>query len=84
MITLSQTQWRVLRFVEKFWAEHDYAPTLEEISVAVGFKSRSSVAYQIGQLQQRGLIARDPLLARTIRLARHVDGSDARSNSVAQ
>ena len=79
MSVVSETQSKILRFVEKFSAEHGFAPTLGDISAAVGMRSRSSAAYQIGQLERMGLVTRNPLLPRTIRLAKHAGESDTRT-----
>ncbi|MFD3415875.1 LexA family transcriptional regulator [Streptomyces cyaneofuscatus] len=38
--------------------EHGQGPTVRQIGARVGLSSTSSVAYQLGQLEGRGLISR--------------------------
>lgn len=79
---MTSTQARIVRFIREFWDQRGYAPTLSEIGTGVGMKSRSSAAYQIDQLVKAGVVERDPLRPRTIRLPRHANTtSDARSEN---
>ncbi|MEV7060835.1 hypothetical protein AB0N95_35945 [Streptomyces microflavus] len=55
---LSARQEAVMAVV-RFWIiEHGHGPTVREIGTRVGLSSTSSVAYQLAQLEKRGLISR--------------------------
>ncbi|MFH8379038.1 hypothetical protein ACH4A7_36635 [Streptomyces cyaneofuscatus] len=46
-------------YVIRSWIiEHGEGPTIRQIGERVGLSSTSSVAYQLGQLEGRGLISR--------------------------
>ncbi|MFD7859136.1 LexA family protein [Streptomyces microflavus] len=48
----------IMRLI-RFWIiEHGEGPTIRQIGARVGLSSTSSVAYQLGQLEARGLISR--------------------------
>lgn len=53
---LSDRQNRIVEFIRTFAAENGYAPTLREIAAGVRLISHSSVAYQLGQLEEMGLL----------------------------
>mgnify|MGYP003637451093 CR=1 FL=1 len=57
-----------LDFIAAFWAEKGYAPSFEEIKVALGAKSKSTVTGLVSKLEARGYIRRMPNLSRSIRL----------------
>ena len=57
-----------LKFIRKYWADNECSPTYEEIRVALGAKSKASVATVVYRLEGRGYITRIPNLARSIRL----------------
>jgi len=66
---LTDTQERILRVIRQTIADRGEAPTYAEIGQAVGLRSRSSVHYQLGELQAKAAIVRDPGRRRGIRLA---------------
>ncbi|WP_328689984.1 winged helix DNA-binding protein [Streptomyces phaeochromogenes] len=57
---LTDRQWKVLNFIRETMRHRGYAPSLREICAAVGLASTSSAAYQLKQLAEKGLLARDP------------------------
>lgn len=63
---ISVRQRRILDFISEHFTEHGYPPTLREVGAAVGLGSSSSVAHQLGVLQARGFITRDPNTPRAI------------------
>lgn len=67
-MTFTPRQRAVVEFVRYFWARNRYGPTVEEIGMAVGLKSTSSVAYQIKTLRRRGVLTGGGL-PRSLRLA---------------
>ncbi|MGW2426150.1 LexA family protein [Streptomyces sp. NPDC001709] len=63
------TQERILRCIRQAIADHGEAPTVQEIGDAVGMRSRSSVHYQLVELETKQAIVRQRGRARGIRLA---------------
>ncbi|WP_267914720.1 LexA family protein [Streptomyces microflavus] len=55
---LSARQEAVMAVVRSWIIEHGHGPTIREIGARVGLSSTSSVAYQLAQLEERGLISR--------------------------
>ncbi|MFJ2567283.1 LexA family protein [Streptomyces sp. NPDC087568] len=66
---LTETQEHVLRCIRQAIADRGEAPTVQEIGDAVGMSSRSSVHYQLVELETKQAIVREPGRARGIRLA---------------
>ncbi|QJT04340.1 hypothetical protein G9272_31990 [Streptomyces asoensis] len=66
---LTDTQERILRCIRQTIADKGASPTFEEIGAQVGLGSRSAVAYQLGEMERKGAITREPHRARGIRLA---------------
>lgn len=79
---ITERQDRILTFVREFWTENGFGPSIAEIGTGVGLNSKGSTAYQLGLMESAGLIERNPLLARTIRLSRvAAELSDERSET---
>ncbi|WP_331752563.1 hypothetical protein [Streptomyces sp. NBC_00829] len=55
---LSSRQERILVCIREWIAETGEAPSIRQIGEAVGLSSTSSVVYQLGRLEDRGLIKR--------------------------
>ena len=66
---LTDTQERILRCIRQAIADQGEAPTVQEIGERVGMRSRASVHYQLGELEAKHAIVRDPHRRRGIRLA---------------
>jgi len=66
---LTDTQERILRCIRQAIADQGEAPTVQEIGERVGMRSRASVHYQLGELETKGAIRREPHRRRGIRLA---------------
>lgn len=64
---LPASRQRVYHYVRDHLAEHGRAPSIREIGAAV-YLQPSSVAYQLGRLEEAGLIRRDPTKPRAIAL----------------
>ncbi|MEU3838349.1 MarR family transcriptional regulator [Streptomyces microflavus] len=47
-----------MRLIRSWITEHGEGPTIRQIGARVGLSSTSSVAYQLAQLEKRGLISR--------------------------
>jgi SOS-response transcriptional repressor LexA len=65
---LTATQERILRVIREAIVERGEAPSLVEIGAAVGLRSRSSVHYQLCELEAKAAIVREPGRRRGIRL----------------
>ncbi|MFJ2154473.1 hypothetical protein ACIOHB_37770 [Streptomyces microflavus] len=55
---LSDRQEAIMRVIRSSIFEHGQAPTIRQIGERVGLSSTSSVAYQLGRLEEWGLITR--------------------------
>lgn len=65
---LTDRQLKVLNFLRETIRHRGYAPSLREICAAVGLASTSTAAYQLRQLEEKGLIARDSGRPRAYRI----------------
>ncbi|MET7784246.1 LexA family protein [Streptomyces mirabilis] len=66
---LTDTQERILRYIREAITDRGEAPTVQEIGERVGMRSRASVHYQLGELESKNAIVREPGRRRGIRLA---------------
>ncbi|MFF0059581.1 LexA family protein [Streptomyces microflavus] len=55
---LSVRQEAIMRLIRSWIIEHGEGPTIRQIGARAGLSSTSSVAYQLRQLEARGLISR--------------------------
>ncbi|WP_260170458.1 transcriptional repressor LexA [Neomicrococcus aestuarii] len=65
---LTSRQLQIVDVIHRLIEENSYPPTMREIGDAAGLASLSSVTYQLAQLEQRGVIRRDPNRPRAIEL----------------
>jgi repressor LexA len=63
---LTERQQRILDFIRETVERRGYPPTVREIGEAVGLVSPSSVAYQMGVLQRKGYLRKDPNRPRAV------------------
>jgi repressor LexA len=63
---LTPRQRRILDFIRDTVERRGYPPTVREIGEAVGLVSPSSVAYQMGVLQKKGYLRKDPNRPRAV------------------
>ncbi|MFB6876374.1 LexA family protein [Streptomyces sp. NPDC056323] len=66
---LSDRQEAILRTIRDWIAENGESPSVRQIGEKVGLSSTSSVAYQLGRLEARGLISRTGHRWRSCRLS---------------
>ncbi|MEJ8662320.1 hypothetical protein [Streptomyces sp. MS1.AVA.4] len=66
---LSPRQEQIMSCIREWIFEHGEAPTVREIGRAVGLSSPSSVAHQLGRLEQLGLISRSQGRWRSCRIS---------------
>lgn len=65
---LSKRQQNILQFTRDYMQEHSRPPTIREIGKAVGINSTSVVNYNLGKLEEKGYLDRDPDVSRGLRL----------------
>ena len=56
---------KILRYIQEHWAERHYAPSFRDIQVGCGLSSLSVVTWNVGKLERRGVIKREPGIARS-------------------
>lgn len=74
MTGLTERQEEVLRFIAAFQREHGFSPTLREIGKALGMASTNGVFEHLQALEKKGALAREPRIARTLRILGEVPG----------
>ncbi len=65
---LSKRQQNILEFTSGYMDENGRPPTIREIGKAVGINSTSVVNYNLGKLEDKGYLDRDPDVSRGLRL----------------
>lgn len=68
METLSSKQQQVLEFIQDYYRQRSFPPSVREICQGVGLKSTSTVHGHLQRLEKKGLIRHDPACPRTIEL----------------
>ncbi len=59
---------KILEFLQSYWQENNYPPTIREIGENTGISSTSVVNYYLDQLEKMGKIERDRKISRGVRL----------------
>lgn len=65
---LSTTREKIHQFIQRFFTEHDYAPTVRDILKGCNISSTAVVQHHLNVLEREGRIYRDPEVFRSIRL----------------
>lgn len=60
------TQEKILAIIRRFWKEHGYSPSIEDLVREVPLSSTSVATYHLGRLEAEGKIKRTPGVARSI------------------
>jgi len=68
MANLTPKQFQIVRFLQDYWVEHEYAPTMQEIADHLGV-SRPTVFEHIEAMEKKKVLTREPTLARGVTLA---------------
>lgn len=71
---LTQRQHAILEVIRRSVEERGYPPTMREIAQAAGLASPSSVKYQLGELEAKGFIRRDPSRGRAVEIKEIAEG----------
>jgi repressor LexA len=66
--SISGRQKEIIKFIHRFNEDHGYPPTVREIGEGVQLSSSSTVHAHLKSLESRGIIQRDAVLTRAIRL----------------
>lgn len=74
---LTPRQIEVLQFIEQFYDETGYAPTLEEIRAHLGLGSVATVHKHLKALEAKGAIHREEHRSRSVELAESSTGREA-------
>ncbi|HEX2703530.1 MAG TPA: transcriptional repressor LexA [Solirubrobacteraceae bacterium] len=69
---LTKRQQEILDFIEEYGARHGYPPTVRDIGKAVGLASSSTVHQHLANLEQLGMLRRDPSKPRALELLHRV------------
>lgn len=65
---LTASQYKTFQFIEGFIQDHGYAPTIAEIALGLGLKSRSAIHRNLQAIATEGLINLTPQRKRNIEL----------------
>ena len=71
---VSNRQKQILNYIQQHVTAHGYPPTVREIGTAVSLSSSSTVHAHLKTLQEQGLIQRDAVLTRAIKLTQEGEG----------
>jgi repressor LexA len=67
-VDLTKRQQEIIDFIKRYGAQHGYPPTVRDIGKAVGLASSSTVHQHLANLEQIGLLRRDPSKPRALEL----------------
>jgi repressor LexA len=67
-VDLTKRQQEIIDYIEEYGAQHGYPPTVRDIGKAVGLASSSTVHQHLANLEQLGLLRRDPAKPRALEL----------------
>ncbi|WP_295627041.1 transcriptional repressor LexA [uncultured Corynebacterium sp.] len=65
-VKLTERQQRIVNVIQDAMVLRGYPPSIREIGDAVGLNSTSSVAYQLKELEKKGVLRRDPHKPRAV------------------
>jgi len=68
MKPLTDRQVEIFSAIDALMKSKGYAPSIRELGAATGIKSTYGVECAILQLEKRGLVVRDPHIARSMRI----------------
>lgn len=79
---LSERQRNMLRYIEKYVADHGFPPTIRQIGEATGINSTSVVNYNLNKLVQAGYLSRSSHVSRGLRLTTAIPGGEKKTKPV--
>lgn len=72
---LGERHKKILKFLEKFYADNGFPPSIREIGENTSISSTSVVNYYLNQLEEMNYIERESNVSRGIRLVRTLEGN---------
>lgn len=63
-------KFRVLNALNTYADQHGFSPTLTELKNQLGYSSKGAVMYHVNHLVENGLLHREPLRHRTLKLTK--------------
>ncbi len=63
---MTKRQKQVFDFILKFWEEHGYSPSYEDIAKGVGIASKSNIHRLVYSLVNRGFLKNQPNKSRSL------------------
>ena len=70
MERLTEKQLEVLQLIYNYSKEYSYPPTIQELAMDMGVKSKNAIVKHLDALQRKGYISKDSSTARGIRIIR--------------
>lgn len=67
---LTARQWRILGHIASYIETHGYGPSLRDIALMAGLAAQSVALVHVRALESKGMVARTPGVARSIRLVK--------------
>ncbi len=65
MADVTEKQLQVLSFIKSYSSSSRYSPTVRDMVKGLGKKSTFSITAHLNKLEEKGLITRQPLVARS-------------------
>ncbi len=79
---ITSKEQQILFFIEEYFRQRGYPPTVREIGKAVGLQSSCSVHYYLKKLEKNGFLRRDSSKPRAIEVLPHLLGINPDQDSV--
>ena len=73
---LTPQQRKIFEWIEDYIERHHLSPSYDEIAIAMAYKSKTPVKYQLGELQKKGFLTFQSRVPRSIQILK------ARSRSI--
>ena len=68
MITLTERQKKIVSFIEQWFSDYDYAPSVRDIQIGCDISSTSVVQYNLDKLKSLGILKSHSEVSRSLRL----------------
>jgi len=67
---LTEKQLKLFKFVKDYINKNTISPSYDEMTMAMGLKSKCGIAHKINQLEQRGWLKKLPGKSRSIQITK--------------
>ena len=68
MIALTERQKKIVNFIEQWFSDYDYAPSVRDIQIGCDISSTSVVQYNLDKLKLLGILKSHSEVSRSLRL----------------